>query len=107
MYQGGVSVCLSVIVGSMGHMCSTRSTVVQSRSILKFRSSLKERVQIISLESIFLSEYYEGTLNVILAAPHGGSEEPSSIPDRDAGCWDSETEECIWTHDCGEKDFER
>ena len=96
---------MSVIVGSMGHMCSTRSTVVQS--ILKFRPSLKERVQIISLESIFLSEYYEGTLNVILAAPHGGSEEPSSLPDRDAGCWDSETEECVWTHDCGEKDFER
>ena len=59
------------------------------------------------MQVLCVPEYYEGTLNLILAAPHGGSEEPSSVPDRDAGCWDSETVECVLTHDCGEKDFER
>ncbi len=48
-----------------------------------------------------------GTLNVVLAAPHGGSEDPAGIPDRDAGCWDDEAGDCVWSHDCGTKDFER
>lgn len=48
-------------------------------------------------------EYLPGTgLNVILSAPHGGVEEPASIPDRDAGCWDGS--QCIWSHTCGVKD---
>lgn len=48
-------------------------------------------------------EYLPGTgLNVILSAPHGGVEEPASIPDRDAGCWDGS--QCIWSHTCGSKD---
>ena len=53
---------------------------------------------------LFISEYYKGSLNVILSAPHGGSVKPSFIPKRDTGCWDSGTEECLWSHDCTEKD---
>ena len=41
-------------------------------------------------------------LNVILSSPHGGSLNQSTIPDRDAGCWDGTT--CIWSHTCGTKD---
>ncbi len=52
-------------------------------------------------------DYYEGTLNIILAAPHGGDDKPSSIPDRDAGCYDPINNKCIWSHDCGSKDFDR
>lgn len=51
-------------------------------------------------------EYLSGTgLNVILSAPHGGSENPSDIPDRDAGCWDGN--QCVWNHTCGTKDPSR
>ena len=53
------------------------------------------------------SEYIEcvpGTLNVILASPHGGYEEPDTITDRDAGCFVDG--QCVWSHDCGEKDFD-
>lgn len=49
-------------------------------------------------------EYVPGTTNVIIAAPHGGDEKPSSIPDRDAGCYIGGT--CIYAHDCGVKDFD-
>ncbi len=52
-------------------------------------------------------DYYKGTLNIILAAPHAGDEKPSSIPDRDAGCYDPINAKCIWSHDCGTKDFDR
>ena len=52
----------------------------------------------------FFPEYYPGTLNIVLAAPHGGREKPSSIPDRDAGCHDPINDQCEWSHDCGTKD---
>ena len=48
-------------------------------------------------------QYLTGTgLNVILSAPHGGTETPAEIPDRDAGCWTGS--QCIWSHTCGTKD---
>ena len=46
-----------------------------------------------------------GELNVILAAPHGGYEEPDEIRDRDAGCYIDD--DCVWSHSCGEKDEDR
>ena len=52
-------------------------------------------------------ECIPGTLNVILAAPHGGYEEPDSIPDREAGCYDDGMEECTWTHGCGVQNEEK
>ena len=51
-------------------------------------------------------DYLPGTgLNVILSSPHDGAQTPSTIPDRDAGCWDGSG--CIWSHDCGTKDTKR
>lgn len=53
-------------------------------------------------------EYHPSSgLRVILTSPHGGYQEPASIPDRDAGCWNNATGKCIWNHTCGEKDFTR
>ena len=49
-------------------------------------------------------ECHPGDLNVIIAAPHGGYEDPDEIPDRDAGCYIDG--DCVWSHDCGEKDFD-
>ena len=50
-------------------------------------------------------EYHEGNLGVIIAASHGGYEEPDSIPDRDAGCYIND--ECTYSHSCGTKDFDK
>lgn len=47
-------------------------------------------------------ECNQGTLNVILAAPHGGYDQPASVPDRDAGCYIGGM--CAWNHTCGTKD---
>ncbi|KAM5145672.1 uncharacterized protein ACMZJ9_013045 [Mantella aurantiaca] len=45
-------------------------------------------------------EYQVGNLNIILTVPHGGSLTPSSIPSRDAGCWDKATGTCHYVHSC-------
>ena len=58
-------------------------------------------------EALFLAEYYDGSLNVLLIAPHGGSEKPSFIPDRAAGCWNQTTQSCEWIHGCGSVDLTR
>ena len=44
-------------------------------------------------------------LPVILSAPHGGRESPGHVLDRDAGCWTQH--QCVWSHDCGQKDTSR
>lgn len=51
-------------------------------------------------------EYHTSTgLNVVLSAPHDGYMQPQEIQDRDAGCWVDSG--CVWSHECGEKDYER
>ncbi|XP_068105391.1 uncharacterized protein [Hyperolius riggenbachi] len=45
-------------------------------------------------------EYHVGNLNLILTAPHGGSLTPSSIPSREAGCWERASGKCYYTHSC-------
>lgn len=45
-------------------------------------------------------EYHVGNMSLVLTAPHGGSLTPSSIPSRDAGCWDKTTRKCYYTHSC-------
>ncbi|XP_063794402.1 uncharacterized protein LOC134949624 [Pseudophryne corroboree] len=46
------------------------------------------------------TEYQVGNMSLILTVPHGGSLLPSSIPSRDAGCWDKATRKCSYTHSC-------
>ncbi|KAM4019483.1 uncharacterized protein ACNLHF_000192 isoform 1-T2 [Anomaloglossus baeobatrachus] len=45
-------------------------------------------------------EYQVGNMSLILTAPHGGSLTPSSIPSRDAGCYEKATGKCHYTHSC-------
>ncbi|XP_071979547.1 uncharacterized protein [Engystomops pustulosus] len=45
-------------------------------------------------------EYHVGNMSLIFTAPHGGSLTPSSIPARDAGCWQKDTKKCFYTHSC-------
>lgn len=47
-------------------------------------------------------EFINGTLNVILSAPHGGYNIPEGLPRRTHGCWTDEG--CVWRHGCGEVD---
>jgi len=42
---------------------------------------------------------------VVLSAPHGGHLYPATIPNRDAGCWNQATMQCVWSHDCEVKNF--
>ena len=46
------------------------------------------------------STYYEGDSPIIILSQHGGYLVPNAIPDREAGCWNTDDEECIWEHDC-------
>jgi len=53
-------------------------------------------------------EYYPGTVPIIISAPHGGTEEPSEISNRIAGCPTSDglcvyekDESCASTSECG------
>ncbi|XP_077340907.1 uncharacterized protein LOC143986295 isoform X2 [Lithobates pipiens] len=46
------------------------------------------------------TEYQVGNLSLILTVPHGGSLAPSSIPSRDAGCWEKSTKMCYYVHSC-------
>ncbi|XP_014668398.1 PREDICTED: uncharacterized protein LOC106809727 [Priapulus caudatus] len=50
-------------------------------------------------------EYIPGNITLILGAPHGGTEQPTSIPVRDAGCYING--KCVYRHDCGTKDFSK
>ncbi|CAJ0967959.1 unnamed protein product [Ranitomeya imitator] len=45
-------------------------------------------------------EYQVGNMSLILTAPHGGSLTPSSIPSRDAGCYEKATGKCYYMHSC-------
>ena len=47
-------------------------------------------------------ECVPGDLNVIVSAPHGGYSEPTTIPDRTAGCLVNG--KCVWDHVCGTPD---
>ncbi|KAK2145291.1 hypothetical protein LSH36_690g04042 [Paralvinella palmiformis] len=47
-------------------------------------------------------DFLPGSLNVILSSPHGGHLKPSSIPNRDAGCYING--DCVYSHTCGTKD---
>lgn len=46
------------------------------------------------------TEYQVGNISLILTVPHGGSLTPSSIPSRDAGCYNEVTKTCVYTHSC-------
>ncbi|XP_077142465.1 uncharacterized protein LOC143806213 isoform X1 [Ranitomeya variabilis] len=46
------------------------------------------------------TEYHVGNMSLILTAPHGGSLNPSSIPSRDAGCWEKTLGKCYYRHSC-------
>lgn len=46
------------------------------------------------------TEYQVGNMSLIISVPHGGTLNPEDIPDRDAGCWDSKTLSCIFSHNC-------
>ncbi|CAH1782489.1 unnamed protein product [Owenia fusiformis] len=48
-------------------------------------------------------EYQIGSVDskLILTAPHGGSLSPTTMPNRTHGCFDNETEQCIYRHNCG------
>jgi len=48
-------------------------------------------------------KYEAGGVPFILLAPHGGNIKPSDVVDRDAGCYDSATDTCTWSHSCGAK----
>ena len=43
-------------------------------------------------------KYIEGNMNLIITAPHGGGELPSSIPDRTPGCFSSN--KCLYRYGC-------
>ena len=42
-----------------------------------------------------------GNMDLILGAPHGGTERPSEIPERDFGCYKRKRDDCVWSHSCG------
>ncbi|KAM8952800.1 uncharacterized protein RCH25_043521 [Pelodytes ibericus] len=46
------------------------------------------------------TEYQVGNMSLILTVPHGGSLTPSSIPARDAGCYDKVSKTCFYAHSC-------
>ena len=46
----------------------------------------------------FYFQYYPGTVPIIISAPHGGTEEPSEISNRIAGCPTSDGE-CVYEKD--------
>jgi len=50
---------------------------------------------------------HSGWPPIVLSAPHGGLLRPSTIPDRDAGCWVEAEDRCEYTHSCGVKDYTR
>ena len=60
----------------------------------------------VQLETGYI-ECIPGTLNVILAAPHGGYEEPDNIPDRIPGCFNETNGECLWMYNCGQSSKEK
>lgn len=47
-------------------------------------------------------KYVPGSLNVIITVSHGGDLRPSSIPDREAGCFING--QCVYRHNCGTPD---
>mmetsp|Transcript_64026 Transcript_64026/g.93737 ORF Transcript_64026/g.93737 Transcript_64026/m.93737 type:complete len:165 (-) Transcript_64026:1266-1760(-) len=49
--------------------------------------------------------YVPGSLPIILSAPHGGSERPASIPNRQSGCWIGGS--CQFRPDCSPRDADR
>ncbi|XP_069090605.1 uncharacterized protein [Pleurodeles waltl] len=46
------------------------------------------------------TEYIVGNMSMIITVPHGGDKLPSEIPNRDAGCWNTDSYTCQFTHSC-------
>ena len=42
----------------------------------------------------------QGDAPIIILSQHGGYEVPNTIPDREDGCWNTVSEDCIFEHDC-------
>ena len=47
-------------------------------------------------------KWVPGCLNLIITTPHGGHMKPSSIPDREDGCFVNGA--CVFEHGCGIQD---
>lgn len=68
-------------------------------------SSLARAQQIVYGTNKYV-EYHKGNLKVILSVPHGGSLTPPSVGVRGtAGCFDSDYDDCVWTHGCKNPDY--
>lgn len=52
--------------------------------------------------SVRYVDWYEGSAdtNVVMTVPHDGWIKLDAVPDRLQGCYDRDTEECDWHHDC-------
>ena len=42
----------------------------------------------------------EGTAPILISIPHGGCMKPSSIPNRQEGCYNSADQTCTYRHTC-------
>ena len=100
--------CNVFVAGPGDHMITPRTaSMKQAPSVLTVAavSLLWMTACLCRAEPTGFIDYYPGDMNVILAAPHGGSEVPDSIQDRTAGCYVND--ECIWRQDCGTRNFDK
>ena len=86
----------------MGTICAT----TMSNKILIYMAWITSAILLLPANSLG-SQYIDclpGDLNVILASPHGGYEEPEVIPNRPrAGCF--RDGQCVYEYDCGYLDI--